>query len=196
MSIQKHTSTDELSAASPSLLHASLLVQIVGHDELAMHVLGPGRRVHLPQAALCCGVSGQPFCKPNLPREPVTKVPIHASQELQLPMNLCFSKVGLTCSEPKNDLYVTIWVFFLFLSVECFGMNMIISGHVEKYLSCCLGLCWVLWSSLTQRLWFRILDFSMSMTGSDCQILDLFTAFICQNIEGIRNPSISGHFSV
>lgn len=99
MSFQKHTNTDKLTTASPSL------VQIVDHDELAMYVLGPGCTVHLPQAALCCGVSGQPFCKPNLPREPVAEVPIHASQELQLPRTLCFSMVGLTSSEPEDDLY-------------------------------------------------------------------------------------------
>lgn len=63
-----------------------------------------------------------------------------------------------------------VWVFFLFLSVWMFwmGMNMIISGHAGKYVSCSLCLCWVLWSYLTRRL-HHDLDFSIRMTGSDCQ---------------------------
>lgn len=104
-----------VSTACPSLPRASLLVQMVGHDVLAMYVLGPGCTVHLPQTALCCGVSGRPCCKPNLPREPVTEVPIHASQKLPLPMTLCFSRVGLTYSEPEDDLYEQ-FEFSLFLA--------------------------------------------------------------------------------
>lgn len=90
----------------------------------------------------------------------------------------------------------TIWEFFLFLSVFWMGMNMIISGHVEKYLSFSLGLCWVLWSSLTQRLHRDpgFLDEHDRVRLSE--ILDLFTAFICQNIKDINNPSISGYFIV
>lgn len=94
-----------VTAASLSLLGASLLVQMVGHDALAMYVLGPGCTVHLPQTTLCCGVSGRPCCKPNLPTEPVSEVPMQACQELPLPMTLCFSMVGLTYGEPEDDLY-------------------------------------------------------------------------------------------
>lgn len=141
-----------VTTAAPSLLGASLLLQIVGHDVLAMYVLGPGRTVHLPQTTLCCGVSGRPCCKPNCPAEPVSEVPIQASQELPLPMTLCFSTLGLTYSEPEDDLYEQFEFVSFFVCVFWMSMNMIISGHAERYLSCFLGLSWVLWSSLTQRL--------------------------------------------
>lgn len=110
-----------LTTASPSLLGASLLVQIVGHDALAMYVLGPGCTVHLPQTTLCCGVSGRPCCKPNLPTEPVSEVPMQACQALPLPMTLCFSMVGLTYGEPEDDLYeqfeFSSFFFFFCLTV-------------------------------------------------------------------------------